>query len=269
MSNGMTNPFRVGHVLSRGFRILFRNFITFGLVTLIVLMPYVLVVSVSSDLFAANFSSASVGILALGILLLPILLAYLATAAVAHGAFEALRGQRPGIGGCLLRGFSLSVPVFGVAIATLLALVLSLVPPALAVIYLKGGLAVLMFVVLLFPLFVVITVLWVAVPVIVVERRGILRGLSRSIALTKGNRWRVFGIIMILWLINWVTNLVGGLLLLPFSLTGGGGVAGVIVTGVLVSIYLALNGVMSTIGYHDLRVAKEGFAIDDIAAVFD
>ncbi len=41
------------------------------------------------------------------------------------------------------------------------------------------------------------------------------------------------------------------------------------VTGLLTSIYLALNAVMSTVGYHDLRVAKEGFSIDDIAAVFD
>ncbi len=269
MSNGITSPFRVGHVLSRGFRILFRNFITFAVVALLVLMPYVLVMSTISDLFTAKFSSTSVIILVSVIVLLPILLAYLATAAVAHGAFEALRGRRPGIGGCLLRGFSLSVPVFGVAIATVLALALSLVPSVLAVIFLKDGLAFVMFVVLLFPLFVVITVLWVAVPVIVIERRGMLRGLARSIALTKGNRWRVFGIIMILWLINWVTNLVGGLLLLPFTLSGGGDTAGLIVTGLLVSIYLALNGVMSTVGYHDLRVAKEGFAIDDIAAVFD
>ncbi len=269
MSNGITNPFRVGGVLSRGFRILFRNFITFGLVALIVLMPYVLVLSTISELFTANFSSTSVVILASVILLLPILLAYLATAAIAHGAFEALRGQRPGIARCLLRGFSLSVPVFGVAIATVLALLVSLVPAVLAAVFLKDGLAVLMFLVLLFPLFLVITVLWVAVPVIVVERRGILHGLSRSIALTKGNRWRAFGIIMILWLINWVTNLVGGLLLLPFTFAGGGSVAGLIMTGVLVSIYLALNAVMSSVGYHDLRVAKEGFAIDDIAAVFD
>ncbi|MCZ6859133.1 MAG: hypothetical protein O7I42_02430 [Alphaproteobacteria bacterium] len=269
MSNGITNPFRVGSVLGRGFRILFRNFITFGLVALIVLMPYVLVLSTISELFTANFSSTSVVILASVILLLPILLAYLATAAIAHGAFEALRGQRPSIARCLLRGFSLSVPVFGVAIVTVLALVLSMVPSALAAIYLKGGFAVLMFLVLLFPLFLVITVLWVAVPVVVIERRGILHGLSRSIALTKGNRWRAFGIIMILWLINWVTNLVGGLLLLPFTFAGGGSVAGLIMTGVLVSIYLALNAVMSTVGYHDLRVAKEGFAIDDIAAVFD
>jgi len=269
MSNGVTSPFRVGGVLGRGFRILFRNFHIFGLVALIVLMPYVLVLSTISELFTANFSSTSVVILASVIVLLPILLAYLATAAVAHGAFEALRGRRPGIVRCLLHGFSQSVPVFGVAIVTVLALLLSLVPSVLAAAYLKGGFAVLMFLALLFPLFLVITVLWVAVPVVVIERRGILHGISRSIALTKGNRWRVFGIIVILWLINWVTNLVGGLLLLPFTLAGGGSVAGLIVTGVLVSIYLALNAVMSAVGYHDLRVAKEGFSIDDIAAVFD
>lgn len=269
MSNGVTHPFRVGSVLSRGFRILFGNFITFGLVALIVLMPYVLVLSTISDLFTVSFSSTWIVILAAAIILLPILLSYLATAAVAHGAFEALRGQRPTIARCLLRGFSQSVPIFGVAILTVLALVLAMVPSVLAVIYLKGGIAVLMFLVMMVPLFVVITVLWVAVPVVVIERRGILHAISRSIALTKGNRWRVFGIIMILWLINWLTNLIGGLLLIPFSLAGGGGIAGVIMTGVLVSIYLAFNAVMSTVGYHDLRVAKEGLSIDDIAAVFD
>ena len=269
MSNGITSPFRVGSVLSRGFRILFRNIVTFGVVALIVLMPYVFVVSTIGGLFTANLSITWIVVLAAAILLLPILLSYLATAAIAHGAFEALRGLRPGIGRCLVRGISVSVPVFGVAIATVLALLVSLVPPILAVVTFEGGFAVLTFLLLLFPIFMVITVLWVPVPAVVVERRGVLRGLSRSIALTKGNRWRVFGIIVILWLISWVMNFVGGLLLVIFTFAGGGRVAGMIMTGVLLSIYLALNAVMSTVGYHDLRVAKEGYAIDDIAAVFD
>lgn len=269
MNSGTANPFRVGSVLSQGFRIFFGSFLTFTVVALIVLLPNVFAGSVIGGLFTSKFSSMSVVISVSVALLLPILLAYLATAAIAHGAFEALRGRRPGLARCLLRGFSLTVPVLGVAIATVLALVLSLVPSVLAAIYLKGGFAVLMFVLLLFPLFVVFTVLWVAVPVVVIERRGILHGLSRSIDLTKGNRWRVFGIIAILWLINWIVNIVGGLLLISFSLSSGAGIAGLILTGGLASIYLALNAVMSTVGYHDLRVAKEGFAVEDVAAVFD
>ncbi len=269
MSNGTANPFRVGSVLSQGFRILFGNIVTLGVVALIVLLPYVFAGSAVGSSFLSIFTRNSVVIWVLAAVLIPILLAYLATAAVAHGAFEALRGRRPGIGRCLLRGFALLVPAVGVAILTVLALILSLAPSVLAAVYLKGAFAVLMFLLLLFPFFVVFSALWLAVPVMVIERRGILLALARSIDLTKGNRWRVFGIIVILWLINWAINIAGSLLLVLFAFAVGASGAALVMTGVLAALYLALNAVMSTVCYHDLRVAREGFAVDDIAAVFD
>jgi len=269
MSNGVTQPFRVGGVISRGFGILFRNFVTFGLVTVFVLLPYAVIWLVIGEPFTTNFSSLRVVLTIALLVITPILLAYVAIAANSHGAFEALRGQRPGIARCILRGLSLFMPVLGVAILTMLALAASMAPAVLATIYLTGWPRVLVFVLMLAPLFAVYTVLWVAIPAVVIERLGALRGLSRSIALTEGIRWRVFGTIAILWLINWLANLLVGLLMVPVVLATGIGSLSLIATIVLALINLALNAVMSTVAYHDLRVAREGFSIDDVASVFD
>ena len=51
---------------------------------------------------------------------------------------------------------------------------------------------------------VVITVLWVAVPVAIVERAGPFGGLRRSVELVRGNRSTVFGILIVFLLIELV-----------------------------------------------------------------
>ena len=201
------------------------------------------------------------------------LLAYVATAGIAHGTFEALRGRKPRLGSCLRQGFNQFFPVLGVAILTLLALAGTMLPGTLIGVF--GGRGLLIFLVLLslIPMCMVLTVLWVAIPACVVERPGVTESLGRSAALTKGNRWRVFGIIVILMLVNWGISLASNVVTVPLSSFGAsaatlaivGGVVGIVTTG----LYTALNAVMAAVAYHDLRVAKEGIGIDKIAAVFD
>ena len=48
------------------------------------------------------------------------------------------------------------------------------------------------------PGLIIYTVLWLVVPVAVVERPGIVASLRRSSMLTKGYRWQIFGMVLIL-----------------------------------------------------------------------
>jgi uncharacterized membrane protein len=118
--------------------------------------------------------------------------------------------------------------------------------------------------------------LWVAVPAAVIERNG-LSALPRSAALTKGYRWRIFGLLLVLFFILFVLSLpigaIGGVLVL-MAMSGDGSV------DVVITIIMALNWIVASftgafsavvyaVSYHDLRVAKEGADTQQIASVFD
>jgi len=104
----------------------------------------------------------------------------------------------------------------------------------------------------------------VALPACVVEGLGPLASMKRSAQLTKGHRWKLFGIFLLLWVVSALAGLLIGLLLKP------AGVAGTQVVQVLWNAaWTAFWYVTLVMIYHDLRVIKEGVDIDQIAAVFD
>jgi hypothetical protein len=262
--------FRVGPVLGRGFGVLFRHIVPFGGAAMVMFLPVAAIVAVvSTTPMRVNLLLWLVGVA----VVLVFLLAYVATAGISYGTFQALRGGRPTLGGCLSRGFSFIFPVLGVAILSLLALTVTLLPGIVIGALAGRGVLIVLLLLSLIPMFVVLTILWVAIPACVVERPGVTASLLRSAALTKGDRWRLFGIIVILMLINWGISLFSNVITVPLASMGAGattmaivgGLVGIVTTG----LYTALNAVMAAVAYHDLRVAKEGIGINEIAAVFD
>jgi len=247
MAQETGSAFSVGSALERGFVIYFRNFVTFSVIALLVIIPYILLLVLISQ-GQIEFDQS---LMTLVLLLLNLLLTYLATAAIAYGTFKAMQGQHAGIGDCLSHGLAVVFPVLGVAILSALAVFLGLV-------------------LLIVPGFIVLTILWVAIPAVVVERPGVTKAMGRSAELTKGNRWRVFGIIVILMLINAGTGMIVNV---PFT-AGGAPTSSSLawnagLSGFLAAFQTALAAVMATVVYHDLRVAKEGIGVADIAKVFD
>jgi hypothetical protein len=118
---------------------------------------------------------------------------------------------------------------------------------------------------LVFPALIVFCVYYVAYPACVVERIGPIKSMKRSAFLTKGNRWRIFGIVIILMfglgiltqLIIYLAKLAGGpmfSLVVTLPVEGVGGGFSAVVMGVL---------------YAQLRFAREGVDIEHIASVFD
>jgi uncharacterized membrane protein len=117
---------------------------------------------------------------------------------------------------------------------------------------------------LIVPGLMVACMYYVSIPACVAEQTGVFKSMSRSAFLTKGYRWQVFGMFLLI--------VVGGLILasivgLVFVFTGKVGLE--IASQAMSAIVSAFNGVIVGVFYYQLRVAKEGVDIDKIASVFD
>jgi Uncharacterised protein family (UPF0259) len=64
------------------------------------------------------------------------------------------------------------------------------------------------FTLLIVPGLIVLTFFSLTAPVIVIERLGVIDSLRRSIELVRGNAWQVFGVIVVLFLLEFIANLV-------------------------------------------------------------
>ena len=126
----------------------------------------------------------------------------------------------------------------------------------------------------------IVYMMWfVATPVCVVEQLGPFRSMGRSRELTKGHRWKLFGLMLLILIPALIVGAIVGAVMV--AATGGflAAVAtmnttmattlGQIVNLIWSAIWTAFYAIVIVVTYHDLRVAKEGIDTDQIAAVFD
>ncbi len=245
--------FSVGGALRQGLDVLSKNAVPFGIISLVVTFPsfvYQLIngaAPVATDATMADgtfyVGRSVVGGGALIAVLIELVLRQVAVGAISYGVFQEMRGQRADLADCLRRAVSLVFPVVGVAIVSVIAIVFAAI-------------------LLIVPAFIVAAMLWVAVPVVVVERPGVMNSLSRSAALTKGNRWRVFSITLFIGIGAFV---VGYLVARIF----GTATPGALVSWIVDAAISAFAASVTAVGYTTLRFAKEGVGIEEIAKVFD
>jgi hypothetical protein len=233
--------FRVGQVLSRTFSVLSRNLLPFCVVTAIAYLPNLLIPSEQ----APDMTPGQRVGLVLVTVMVSIVLNALSEAIVLFGAFEDMRGRPVNLIESFKVGLGRFLPVIGVAL-------------------LVGILSALAAILLVFPAFIVLTILFVAMPVCIVEQLGPVKSLGRSAELTKGYRWRIFG----LWLLVMLVTLIGSAIIGAIAyLTGA--VVGAVLKLIWGALAGAFNAIMVVVSYHDLRVAKEGVDTNKIASVFD
>jgi uncharacterized membrane protein len=241
---------RVGAVFSRALDLLFADFGKFFLLGLLAWSP----VFVASLIIGFRYAVVGPGAIAgptlgIGVFVVGILTGasfILSQAVILFGTVEKMRGKSFALGTSLRQGLARFFPIIGLYIVMVLAIMLG-------------------FVLLIIPGIILAMMFYVALPVCIVERQGPIASLNRSTELTKGNRWRLFGIGLLLYLANLIGQTV-----IQFALRAlaGGTVSGI---GVFVwSVVIgAVNAILVAVIYHDLRVAREGIDIDHIAAVFD
>jgi len=233
--------FRVGSVMSKTFAILGQQFGKFVLLALLPMVPILLLTL--GQMSGAGNSATGIGVAGALTGILTFVLQTVAQATSLYGAFQAMRHQPFTIGESLRIGLARAVPVIGAGILVGLAI----------------GLGFLLFVV---PGVIIGCMLYVAIPACVIEKKGATASLSRSVALTKGYRWQIFG----LFLLVVVITLIGTVILLKIS---GSGVIGEVIGFLWQVVLTAFSAVLSAVIYHDLRMAKEGVDLDTLASVFD
>jgi hypothetical protein len=138
--------------------------------------------------------------------------------------------------------------------------------PALAgMIILQGLAAVVGLLLFVVPGLVVLCAYAVAGPVCVVEGLGPIESLSRSAVLTRGNGWRVFGVLALLY--GGAAAIDALVVAITTSLAGDG--ATTLVSPPLEIAFAAVAAVTTAVLYARLRAAREGVTIAQCAAVFD
>jgi uncharacterized membrane protein len=237
------SDFQVGRVLNRTSKVLSRNFLPFFIVTAVAYLPTVALNKSTPDPATVTWIDVALPIVAFFLLLV---LSMLAQAVVLYGAFQDMRGRQVSLAESVRVGLRRFLPVIGMAVAMMVLVIVG-------------------FALLIVPGFILLTMWFVGTPVCVVEQRGPLASLGRSQQLTKGHRWKVFGLLLVLLVISATVTPV-----IDSVLPEIGGAALAFVVGLIWNgVWGAFYAIAAVVTYHDLRVAKEGIDIEQIAAVFD
>jgi len=255
--------FSIGRVIGDSFGVYARNFVGFTALALVIGLLDLLFALFVADpqMGAAQMDPSQMdpammepnyGVVALSALI-TIIVGALTQAAIIYGTFQDLRGQKASIGDCIARGLSAIVPVIVGSILLALGV----------------GVGMLL---LIIPGIILALMWWVYVPAIVVEGKGIIGAFGRSRELTRGRRWHLLGLLVIVVilsiLVGVVVQLVSGIILMS-STDGSGWTLFTILQYAFMSLVTAFNAVLVAVGYYYLRAEKEGIDVNAIARIFD
>ncbi len=185
--------FEMGRVFGRTFEVIGRNWLLYlalsavlvGLPTLLLRLPIPETQNQNLMLESARTGAIGIGHL-LGIIalagLVSTLFRYFLQATLVRATIEDLSDRRPNFADCLSTGLAMVLPVIGIAIVSAVAIVfacLLLIVPGI-----------------------MLAIAWsVAIPAKLAEGIGVFASLSRSAALTKGHRWKIFGLFLITFIV--------------------------------------------------------------------
>ena len=261
-------PLSVGEMLDGGFRLFRQRFGALVLAALVPLVPLVILAvmlqgSIDETAFDINAPVTGSDEQRAGETVVNTALALAATIAILacmRIVSAAYIGERVGAGASLRSGL-VRLPI--VIIAGILVFLLMV--PAVVVVAVMPVL----FLLLLVDVWLFVR-LSLILPVAVVERTGPFRAISRSWNLTRDNWWRLFGTLMVLFLISLVIQLAIGFV---FGLVAGALAIGETAFAALWVLTLIAIGVVidpltaSVLGvaYYDTRVRNEGFDLELMA----
>jgi hypothetical protein len=120
------------------------------------------------------------------------------------------------------------------------------------------------FILIIVPGLIALTFLAVVAPAVVIDRLGVTDALRRSRELVGGNAWRVFGVLVVLFL---VTALVSGIVNAIGGSVSDDSFAGFAIAELIVRVLLTpLSAIAATVMYVELRRAKGEPLAEDAAA---
>jgi hypothetical protein len=244
--------FEIGRVVGRTFGVFGRNLIVYLSIALLFMLPALvadLYVGTPNYILAGATKGWSMGFLAA---VPQFVCPYLLAAALVKATITDLNGERPSWGSILSTGLALFLPVLLLTIMSLFGVMLGIMLALVPGIILMTGWA-------------------VVIPVLAAENTGIIQSFGRSWDLTRGYRWKIFGLLLlyfiVAFLLNFVAQLIFGVSFAQTALTGGIGYISLMwLNSVILGAFYAV-GIAAL--YYELRTVKEGIGPQQLAAAFD
>ncbi len=247
----------IGRVIQQTFGVLGRNIVTFLVLSVILVgIPGVLVGFLQLNVLRTGQLFAwptVIGGLVAG------LAAVILQATIIYGTVTDLNKAPASLADCLRVGLRIFVPVLAIGFLLTLAI--------------GAG-----FVLLLVPGFMMLCAWCLCVPAYVVEQTGIFGAFSRSATLTKGNRWRIFLLMILYFIALFIIEALMGFFSAPMRIAAGGAVAAAGALGpmrvlVFTPLLNTANSLVGAVGvaaiYVELRRVREGVGPEGLAAIFD
>jgi len=253
----------VGRIFERAFRTIRHNpLVTLGLALLFGAIPGVLVTYVvtmaRNDALSGNVADFGPAFFALSLLsfLLGLAISAFVQGVLTRATVAESEGRRAPFGECARAALRMAIPLIGLSILLAIGVGIG-------------------FMLLIVP-GVMLYMAWaVAAPTLVEEREGIFAAFARSAELTKGARWKVFGIILILMVAHYLLSAVLGVVGIASmdSFDDGAFAAGLpisfmianLVMGLLINVFW---GTVQASLYVELREWKDGPATERLEEVF-
>jgi hypothetical protein len=260
--------FRIGTVLSTSLRLMRRNIVLFTAIAGLAYAPELLIGAISEEV---DFETADAGVLLRALLpseITTAIMSTLSTAIIVHLVLHQAIGRPVRVGEAIAATLSWLSSLIAVALLSRLALILPLLLIFTSLAFLLVLSAMNIFVAALIfstPSLILLTMWYVVIPVCVMERRGPFQSVSRSNALTKGARAKLLVFLILEFALAYIAGNFA-----PNAVSAFTGYWGQIaVQFALVSLYYAFTGVLTAVIYYELLTEKQGFAPEQIAAVFD
>jgi hypothetical protein len=249
----------VGRVFGRAFSTIGSNPVaTFGVAFIFGTLPALAINFALRGQWLTSETAAllgTAGTIAIGILwvVLSILLAMVTQGALVRATVAHSEGRRASFGESAMAGLSVALPLFLVG--------------------LLGALGIMVGLLILIVPGIILYVMWsVAAPALVEERLGPVEALGRSRYLTRGARWQVFGLNLVLLVLYWLFSF--GVVAIFGDLGNSAAnfqdmsVAFILVSALVQTVTSVVWGVIQSSLYVDLRDWKDGPRSDALAEIF-
>src|SRR3569623_2636638 len=183
----------VGRVMQRTFAVLGRNFAVFALLAVCFSgLPSLIAGLVRAGVVQDKAGKvAFVASIAVGFV--QFMGAYVLQGALTHGTIADRNGRKAAFTARLATGLRYAAPLLALGIVTVIALAFG-------------------FLLLVFPAVMMMCAWAVSVPSLVIDRRGVFGSFGRSAQLTRGQRWPIFGLLLLYAAASWV---ISALIMLP------------------------------------------------------
>lgn len=253
----------IGRIFSRAFGTIGSNPVaTLGIAFLFGALPSLLLTYAAQAAGPDTFAILGVGAsIAFGLfsILIAIVLAMITQGALVRATTAYSEGRKASLGESAMAGLRVALPLFLLGLVSAIAIALG-------------------FLLLLVP-GIMLYVMWsVAAPSLVEERLGPIEALGRSSDLTRGARWKIFGLTLVVVVLYWMFSALVAMLSITFyggldsfaaSAAGGSLPIGyLLVNGIAGTLTSAVWGVIQTSLYVELRDWKDGPRTDALADIF-